>query len=179
LNTRLKNRTLWFDGDISVEPSNIYDHIKYVGKLYAEKIDEDIIQYNSLVPKSEKLNIKKNISDINPKWNIPEKYKRIKVFKYILSKLNSVREEDELNDDEYNARFERVYIEYAEFKRLNMQPMLLSIIYIINTFEDNKIVWGPGRGSSASSYILYLLKLHDVDSVLYDIDISDFLKDIE
>jgi DNA polymerase III alpha subunit len=38
------------------------------------------------------------------------------------------------------------------------------------------IVWGVGRGSSCSSYLLYLLGLHEVDVVKYDVDISDFIR---
>jgi DNA polymerase III alpha subunit len=38
-------------------------------------------------------------------------------------------------------------------------------------------VWGIGRGSSVSSYVLYVLGVHDVDSYAYDLDIGDFLHD--
>jgi DNA polymerase III alpha subunit len=42
--------------------------------------------------------------------------------------------------------------------------------------RDNNIVWGVGRGSSVSSYVLYLLGVHRVNSLYYDLDIHEFLR---
>jgi DNA polymerase III alpha subunit len=42
--------------------------------------------------------------------------------------------------------------------------------------RKNNIVWGVGRGSSVSSYILYLIGVHKVNSILYKLDINDFLR---
>jgi DNA polymerase III alpha subunit len=50
------------------------------------------------------------------------------------------------------------------------------LIYIIDTMRKNNIVWGVGRGSSVASYILYLLGVHKVDSVKYNLHIEEFLK---
>jgi DNA polymerase III alpha subunit len=55
-------------------------------------------------------------------------------------------------------------------------PILRAITYVINTLQDKNIVWGVGRGSSVSSYVLYILGVHDVDSVKYNLDIADFLR---
>ena len=40
----------------------------------------------------------------------------------------------------------------------------------------NNVVWGLGRGSSTASYILYLLGVHKIDSLYYDLPIEEFLK---
>jgi DNA polymerase III alpha subunit len=37
-------------------------------------------------------------------------------------------------------------------------------------------VWGVGRGSSVSSYVLYLLNVHRIDSIKYNLDYQDFLR---
>jgi DNA polymerase III alpha subunit len=50
------------------------------------------------------------------------------------------------------------------------------MVYVIDTFKKNNVIWGVGRGSSVSSYILYLLEVHDVDSVMYDLDFNEFLR---
>jgi DNA polymerase III alpha subunit len=42
--------------------------------------------------------------------------------------------------------------------------------------KENKIVWGVGRGSSVASYVLYLIGVHRIDSIKYDLDIREFLK---
>jgi DNA polymerase III alpha subunit len=50
------------------------------------------------------------------------------------------------------------------------------LIYVIDVMTEKNVVWGVGRGSSCSSYLLYLLGLHEVDPVKYEIEISDFLR---
>jgi len=42
--------------------------------------------------------------------------------------------------------------------------------------RKNNLVWGIGRGSSVASYVLYLIGVHKVDSVKYNLDIKEFLK---
>ena len=42
--------------------------------------------------------------------------------------------------------------------------------------RKNKFIWGVGRGSSVSSYILYLIGVHRVNSLKFGFDIKDYLK---
>jgi len=42
--------------------------------------------------------------------------------------------------------------------------------------QQNHLIWGVGRGSSVSSYVLYLLKVHRIDSLYYNLDIAEFLR---
>ena len=48
--------------------------------------------------------------------------------------------------------------------------------YIIDTLRENNIVWGVGRGSSVSSYMLYLIGVHKVDSIKYNLNINEFIR---
>ena len=48
--------------------------------------------------------------------------------------------------------------------------------YLVDTLRKNNIIWGVGRGSSVASYVLYLLGVHRIDSLYYDLDITEFLK---
>ena len=48
--------------------------------------------------------------------------------------------------------------------------------YVVDTLRDNNIVWGVGRGSSVSSYVLYLIGIHKIDSVKYALPIDEFFK---
>jgi DNA polymerase III alpha subunit len=41
---------------------------------------------------------------------------------------------------------------------------------------ENHVIWGVGRGSSVASYVLYLLGVHRIDSMFYDLDVSEFLR---
>jgi DNA polymerase III alpha subunit len=42
--------------------------------------------------------------------------------------------------------------------------------------REKDIVWGVGRGSSVASYVLYLIGVHKIDSLFFDLDIEDFLR---
>ena len=57
-----------------------------------------------------------------------------------------------------------------------MLDLLFYLKYLVDTMRGNSIVWGVGRGSSVASYVLYLLGVHKVDSIKYDLDINEFLR---
>jgi DNA polymerase III alpha subunit len=70
----------------------------------------------------------------------------------------------------------RVETELALFKARNLYPVLQLMIYIVDTMRKHNIVWGVGRGSSVASYCLYLIGVHKIDSIKYNLDIREFLK---
>jgi DNA polymerase III alpha subunit len=70
----------------------------------------------------------------------------------------------------------RVNMEMDMFEERGLIPLLQLMVYLVDHFRQNKIVWGVGRGSSVSSYCLYLIGVHKIDSIQYDLDINDFLK---
>lgn len=57
-----------------------------------------------------------------------------------------------------------------------MIPILKTMKFIVDTLRANNIVWGVGRGSSVASYALYLMGVHRVDSVKYNLPINEFFK---
>ena len=67
-------------------------------------------------------------------------------------------------------------IEFDEFKKRGMLPMLKFLVYMVNELKRHNILWGVGRGSSVSSYILYLIGIHRIDSVKYNLDYKEFLR---
>jgi DNA polymerase III alpha subunit len=48
--------------------------------------------------------------------------------------------------------------------------------YMVDTLRANNIVWGVGRGSSVASFVLYLLGVHRINSIYYNLDIAEFLR---
>ena len=98
-------------------------------------------------------------------WNMPDEYKTLNVRNYIIS--NYV-----LN----NEQTARVDLELNEFEQRNLTDLLRFLVYFIDTIRTNNIVYGVGRGSSIASYVLYLLKVHRIDSLKYNLDIKEFLK---
>lgn len=70
----------------------------------------------------------------------------------------------------------RVTQELELFIQHNMFDLLFYLKYLVDTMRENNIVWGVGRGSSVASYVLYLIGIHKVDSIKYELDIHEFLK---
>lgn len=97
-------------------------------------------------------------------WNIPEDYKVLDVRKYILDKCKTKLEIQRVND------------ELDVFEKYELIDILRVLVYLIDTFKKNNIIWGVGRGSSVSSYVLFLIGIHRVDSLKYDLSFSEFLE---
>ena len=125
---------------------------------------DDISKYvNYLL--DERLNYPVPLTDTNPtNWFIPDSYKNIDIEQWCLDKC--------MTDTEVN----RVELELTEFKSRNLYPVLQCMIYIVDTLRANNIVWGVGRGSSVSSYVLFLIGVHKIDSIKYGLDIKEFLR---
>ncbi len=171
-NTQLKDRTLYYDGDSVVSPDRIIELIdKGLNDIFVTEITDEITQFNRL--SSKKILTKEEVRPLSFEWNIPEPYKSLDVMEYVMERWANL---DSMPFEESNTRAVRISHELTLYKDLQLIPILRAIIYVINTLQDNKIVWGVGRGSSVSSYVLYLIGVHDVDSVKYDLDITDFLR---
>jgi DNA polymerase III alpha subunit len=72
--------------------------------------------------------------------------------------------------------YDRLFIELNLYKKQGMIPVLKTMKYIVDTLEINGIVWGVGRGSSVASYVLFLMGVHNIDSVKYNLPIEEFFK---
>jgi DNA polymerase III alpha subunit len=71
---------------------------------------------------------------------------------------------------------ERVSEELEAFIKHGMLDLLFCLKYIVDTLRANNVVWGVGRGSSVASYVLYLLGVHKIDSIKYNLDWQEFLR---
>lgn len=97
-------------------------------------------------------------------WFIPENYKNFDISSWLLQQTNNQIEKD------------RIQHELELFEKNNMLDMLILLKYLVDFMRENNIVWGIGRGSSVSSYCLYLIGVHKIDSIKYNLDIREFLK---
>jgi len=137
----------------------------YRGEDISDIAFADIKQFNK-VAKELELNDISDVSRISKEFNIPQHYKELDVEKYIHDKLVQ-RDPDEIG---------RVEMELAMYKERGLFPVLQLLIWIVDTMRKHNLVWGVGRGSSVSSYLLYILGVHKVDSHKYRLDIKEFLK---
>ena len=171
----LDNRRLWCDGSISVNPKDVSTFmLKHKSaKIFTKSISNEIIEYNRLVDKSEQITKKQDLELDDIEWVIPIQYKTLDITDFIFEKL--FQQETNLSDEENMIRINRIQYELKKFKEYDLIGLLRTLIYIVDEFTANNIVWGVGRGSSVSSYILYLIGIHDIDSVEYELDFDEFL----
>jgi DNA polymerase III alpha subunit len=108
---------------------------------------------------------KLDLSTDNVTWNIPEEYRNLNIKTFIADNHS-------LNAEQWT----RVQLELNEFEQRNLTDLLRFLVYFIDTVRTNNVVYGVGRGSSIASYVLYLLKVHRIDSFKYNLDIKEFLK---
>lgn len=97
-------------------------------------------------------------------WIFPTEYQSIDVHKFLLDKCKTQSEIDRVNE------------EYALYESHDLIMLLRLFIYLIAVFREKKFIWGVGRGSAVSSFCLYLIGVHRVNSLLYHLPISDYLK---
>ena len=80
---------------------------------------------------------------------------------------------DECNSE---AELQRVGEELLLYQERDALVLLKYLKYIVDTFRKQNIVWGLGRGSSVASFVLYLIGIHKINSLYYDLDIKEFLR---
>ena len=122
------------------------------------------IQLNHVDPTLYDIDVETFDSICQNDWMMPEEYKTFDIAKWVLDKCEN---QDQL---------QRVGAELLEFQRRNMLPLLQWLKYFVDYCRTNNIVWGVGRGSSVSSYVLFLIGVHKIDSMKYNLDWQDFLR---
>lgn len=74
-----------------------------------------------------------------------------------------------LSEDEKALRVNRVKEELKVLEGNNFSSYMLVVSDFIRWAKDNDILVGPGRGSVAGSLVAYLLGIHTVDPIEYDL----------
>ena len=103
-------------------------------------------------------------------WFMPDEYKTIDVQSWLFDKLCKS------GHGKISTEYKRMMEELAEFEKRGMTNLLCYMIYLVDFMRENDIVWGVGRGSSVASYVLYLIGVHRIDSIKYNLDWREFLR---
>jgi len=99
-------------------------------------------------------------------WFMPEEYKTLEVDAFLLGKIGG----------KLTKEWGRCLEELEAFRERDMEDLLRYMIYLVDFMRENDIVWGVGRGSSVASYVLYLIGVHRINSIQYDLDWREFLR---
>lgn len=97
-------------------------------------------------------------------WFMPDEYKSLNIVEYVLNLCNT------------DIELERVGQELLLFQEKNLFDLLRYLKYLVDVMRENNIVWGVGRGSSVASYVLFLIGVHKINSIEFDLPINEFLK---
>jgi len=97
-------------------------------------------------------------------WFMPEEYKNLDIAEHVLGLCAS------------DAALQRVGEELLLYQARGLFNLLRYLKFLVDTMHQNRVIWGVGRGSAVASYVLYLLKVHRIDSLHYNLDIAEFLR---
>jgi hypothetical protein len=97
-------------------------------------------------------------------WHMPVEYQELDIAEHVLSLCNTQEE------------LQRCGQELLLFQERKLFDLLKYLKYLVDVMRNNHVIWGVGRGSSVSSYVLYLLGVHRINSMFYDLDPGEFLR---
>jgi DNA polymerase III alpha subunit len=95
---------------------------------------------------------------------MPEQYKNMDIAAHVLGLCTT------------EAELQRCGKELLLYQERNLFNLLRFMAYMVDVMTEHNIVWGVGRGSSVASYVLYKLKVHQIDSMYYNLDVEEFLR---
>ena len=97
-------------------------------------------------------------------WHMPDKYRNLDIAAHVLSLCTT------------QAELQRCGEELLLYQERGLFDLLRYLTYLVDVMTTHGVIWGVGRGSSVSSYVLYLLRVHRIDSMYYNLDIREFLR---
>jgi len=97
-------------------------------------------------------------------WHMPEEYKTLDIAQHVLSLCAT------------DAQLQRCGSELLQYQERGLFDLLRYLKYLVDVMRHNHVIWGVGRGSSVASYVLYMLGVHRIDSMYYELDAREFLR---
>jgi DNA polymerase III alpha subunit len=97
-------------------------------------------------------------------WHMPQQYADMDIAEHVLGKCKT------------DAELQRVGQELLLFQERDLFNLLKYLVYLVDIMKHNLVIWGVGRGSSVASYILYLLGVHRINSLHYNLNPTEFLR---
>jgi len=98
-------------------------------------------------------------------WHMPGEFKSIDIVDYVVGQCS--------NNQEVTRALEELYV----YQKLNKLDLLKYMLYLVSVARLHNVVIGVGRGSSVSSFVLYLLGVHKINPLEFNIPMTDFLKE--
>ena len=145
--------------EINIKKMLVSDKVEFNPALYVENIPELLHHVFN-----EDMSIEEFDETCQSHYFMPPEYATMDIAKFIL---------DQCQDE---AELQRAGHELLLYQERDMFVLLRYLKYLVDTMRANNIVWGVGRGSSVSSFVLFLIGIHKINSLYYDLPIEEFLK---
>ena len=97
-------------------------------------------------------------------WHMPQEYQDLDIAEHVLKLCTT------------EAQLQRCGSELLLYQERGLFDLLRYLKYLVDVMKQNHVIWGVGRGSSVASYVLYLLGVHRIDSMYYELDPAEFLR---
>lgn len=176
---QLAERTLRFDGVSLLHPEQV-EHFLLRGlkpsQIRVTELTEELEHFNLHVSAQDQ------ISDawcepisFNMAWQLPKKYLELDVEQHVLIVFGERLPGLAYDHTQTEAAITRVAQELQEFEQRGLFNMLRVIVYILDRFKETGVVYGVGRGSSCASFVLFLLGLHVVDPIRFNVPLEEFI----
>lgn len=161
------NNPIFNDSDIF--DAMYHGHLAALPSLMVDTSDDilelqKIAEFSFLQPCDEARSIQEFDKTQQSQWFMPSAYYSFNIEEFCLSKCKNQDEIDRVNE------------ELAAYKEHGMDTLLKWLKYFVDTCIENNVFWGVGRGSSVSSYVLYLIGVHRINSIKYKLDWKEFLR---
>ena len=149
-----------------VNPTFDYSHIKLANsKKYNSAIDARYFDWHKLSSLDSIDITPEQWHDQNQNtWLMPQEYKNFDIVKWVLEQCKNETE------------LQRCAEELLLYSERDLIGFLQYLKYFVDTMRTNSIVWGVGRGSSVASFVLYIIGVHRINSITYNLDIREFIR---
>lgn len=97
-------------------------------------------------------------------WFTPAEYQAVDLRSYVLQRCQN------------QSEIVRAEQELKLIEHLNVAHIFRHLIFLVDTWRSKNLVWGIGRGSSVSCFILYVIGLNKINPMEYDLDPEEFFK---
>jgi DNA polymerase III alpha subunit len=179
--TELNDRVLRFDGVSIVEPDQVEALLRrgaIPSQLRVVYETPEIEAFNRQVSLAERLmEFEPEPLSFKFTWQLPPEFLSLDVEEHVSVVFGERLPALGYDSAQTETAITRVAQELGEFKRRGLDDLLRTIIYVLHRFKETNQVWGVGRGSSCASFILFLLGLHVVDPIKFDVPLEEFMHD--
>lgn len=174
MNTVLNDRILWHSGISETSTANIpslcVKHKMLPADFLITEASEDVSLFNEVYP-LHKIKTSPVETAFHTEFLLTESFD---LFDLVVERFfaNNV---DGLLASDITIRYDRIEQEFDLIKQYELEDYIKSVYIIAQQLRERNIVWA-GRGSSCACYTLYILGIHNIDSVQFNIPYTEFFR---